>query len=113
MKQEEWFRQHAGKYRLVKIIIEENDCSQAYAKGWEDKSLYMVFEITGEGKLSLKAHTAAAEKEYTYFFDPTEMKYHLKEDRSDKGTPITIENGVLTEEAPDHLMEYVLTDELD
>ena len=37
----------------------------------------------------------------------------MKEDRSDKGTPITIENGVLMEEAPDRLMEYVLTDELD
>ena len=37
----------------------------------------------------------------------------MKEDRSDKGTPITFENGVLTDEAPDYLMEYVLTDELD
>jgi len=41
------------------------------------------------------------------------MKYHLKADFSDEGTPITIENGVITEETKDHLMVYELTDELE
>ena len=41
------------------------------------------------------------------------MKYYLKEDHSDKGTSISIENGVLTEETEDHLMIYELANERD
>lgn len=52
------------------------------------------------------------EKEYEYFLDPAEMKYHLKADHSDEGTSITIENGVITEQTEDHLMVNELTDEL-
>ena len=37
MKKEEWFKQHAGRYRLVKFVIGENDCSEAYVNGWKDK----------------------------------------------------------------------------
>ena len=40
------------------------------------------------------------------------MRYYLKPDHSDEGIPITIENGVITEETEDHLMIYELTDEL-
>ena len=39
------------------------------------------------------------------------MRYHLKEDMSDEGTPVTIEDGVLTEKTADHLMVYRLTEE--
>ena len=41
-----------------------------------------------------------------------EMKFHLKEVRSDEGAFITIENGVFAEGSPDHLMAYALTSEL-
>ena len=113
MEKEELFRQYAGKYRLVKFVIGGNDCSEAYAAGWKDKSLYMFFEITADGKFFLNAHSSGAEKKYEYFFDPVEMRYHLKADCSDEGTAVTIGNGVLTEETGDHLMVYELTDELD
>ena len=73
----------------------------------------MFIEITEDGQFSLKAHTGAAEKEYKYYFDTEKMEYHLKEDGSDKGMAITIENGVITEKTEDHLMVYELTDELD
>ncbi len=113
MEKEGWFSQHAGRYRLVKIVIGGNDCSEAYANGWKDKSMYMYFEITADGKFLLKVHTAAAEKEYEYFFDPSEMRYHLKADHSDEGIPVAVGNGIITEETKDHLMVYELTDELD
>ena len=35
-----FFGQHAGKYRLVKIVLAGNDCSEAYAPGWKDKGMY-------------------------------------------------------------------------
>lgn len=95
------------------MIIGKNDLSEAYAKGWRDKSLYMYFEITEDGQFSLKAHTGAAEKEYVYYFNTEKMEYYLKEGGSDKGIPIKIENGVITEKTEDHLMVYELTDELD
>ena len=41
------------------------------------------------------------------------MKYYLKEDHSDAGTRIMIEDGVLTDETDNYLMVYELTDELD
>ena len=112
MGKKEFYKQYAGRYRLVKFVIGGNDCSEAYAEGWKDRSRYMFFEITEDGKFSLKARAGEAEKEYEYYFDPTEMKYHLKADLSDAGTPITIGNGVLTEKTEDHLMVYELTDEL-
>lgn len=90
------------------MVIGGNDLSPAYEKGWKDRSLYMFLEITEDGGFSLTAHTGAAEKKYEYFLDPGEMKYYLKEDRSDKGTSISIENRVLTEETEDHLMVYEL-----
>ena len=71
----------------------------------------MLFEITEDGKFSLIACSGATEKRYEYFFDPAEMKYHMKADFSDEGTPIIIENGVLTEETKDHLMVYELVEE--
>ncbi len=108
-----FFGQYAGKYRLVKVVIGGKDCSEAYVAGWKDKSMYMFFEITADGKFYLKARTSAAKKDYEYFLDPEEMKYHLKADFSDEGMPITIGNGVLMEETKDHLMVYELTDELD
>ena len=113
MKKEELIKKYAGKYRLVEMVIGGNDCSEAYANGWEDRSMYMYFELTEDGKLFLKAHTILAEKEYEYFLDPEEMRYHLKEDYSDEGIPITISDGVLKEETKDHLMVFELTDELD
>ncbi len=61
----------------------------------------------------MTAHTGMEEKKYEYFLDPVEMKYHLKEDCSDEGISVIIGNGVLREEAKDHLMVYELTDELD
>ena len=113
MTKEEFYNQYAGRYRLVKMVIGGNDCSEAYTNGWKDKSMYMLFEISADGKFALRAHTPLGEKEYTYFFDPAEMKYHLKADFSDAGTSVIIENGVITEETADHLMVYELTDELD
>ena len=113
MDKEAFFRQYAGRYRLVKIVIGGNDCSEAYENGWKDKSLYMFFEITAEGQFFMKAHAGLAEKKYEYFLDPAEMKYHLKEDYSDEGILISIREGVITEETKDHLMIYELTDELD
>ncbi|MBQ6595253.1 MAG: hypothetical protein IJH78_06335 [Clostridia bacterium] len=70
----------------------------------------MFIEITADGSFFMQIHTPAGEKRYDYFPDPAEMRYYLKEDRSDGGTPFTIENGVLTEETGDHLMVYELTD---
>ena len=113
MIREELFKEYSGKYRLVKMVIGGNDVSEAYANGWKDKSLYMFFEITADGRFFLKAHAGAVEKEYEYFFDPVEMKYYLKEDCSDEGTLIRIGKGLLTEETKDHLMVYQLTEELD
>lgn len=112
-KNKEFFREYAGKYRLVQFVIGNNDLSEAYTNGWKDKSFYMAFEITEEGRFALKAHTPMGNKEYEYFFDPAEMRYYQNEDRSDEGIPVTIENGVLTEETKDHLMIYRLTHELD
>ena len=111
MNKEDFFRNYAGRYRLVKFVIGGKDCSEAYTNGWKDKSLYMVFEITADGKCFMKAHAGQGEKQYEYFLNPEEMKYHLKEDNSDAGTPIRIENGVLTEETKDHCMVYELMDE--
>ena len=56
------------------------DCSDTYVNGWKDKSMYMFFEITSDGKLFLKAHTNAAEKAYEYFLDPAEMRYYKEEE---------------------------------
>ena len=113
MKNDNFFKQNSGRYRLVKFIIGGKDCSEAYANGWKDKSMYMFIEITEDGQFFLKVHSGGAEKEYRYFFDPEEMRDHLKEDHSDEGTPVTIENGVLTEETKDHTMIYELTNEPD
>lgn len=104
---EEFYKKYAGKYRLTKFVVGENDCSEAYVKGWKDKSFYMFFEITEDGKFSMTAHTPMGEKEYEYSFDPVEMKYYQKADHSDAGIPVTIENGVLTEKTADHLMVCV------
>ena len=101
---------YAGTYRLVRMVIGGYDCSEAYVNGWKDKTLYMILELKEDGKLVLRAHTDMAEKEHEYFFDPAEMRYHLKADHSDEGIPVTIGNGVLTEETDDHLMVYELTD---
>lgn len=79
--------------------------------GWKDQSLYMFIGITEDGGFSLTAHAGGSEKKYVYFFDPEEMKYFLKEEHSDKGTSISIENRVLTEETEDHLMVYELANE--
>ncbi len=113
MNKEEFFKQYAGKYRLVKFIIDGKDCSESYTNGWKDKSMYMFFDISADGQFFLKVHTENGDKAYEYFFSPEEMKYHTKADSSDEGIPITIENGVLTEETKDHLMVYEQTDELD
>ena len=113
MNKEEFFKQHTGRYRLIKMVIGGNDCSDTYVSGWEDKSLYMYLEITEDGKFLLKAHGGGMDKEYEYFFNHTEMKYYLKPDYSDAGTPITIKYGVITEETDNHLMVYELTNELD
>lgn len=113
MNKEEFFTQYAGKYRLIKFVIGGSDCSESYVNGWENKSMYMFFDISADGQFFLKVHTEKGEKAYEYFFDPEEMKYHTKADKSDEGTPIRIENGILTEETNDHLMVYELTDELD
>ena len=89
----------------MKFVIGGADRSEMYADGWADKSLYMYFEITAEGKFCLKAHAGDVDKEYKY--------YYLKEDRSDAGTRIMIGDGVLTDETDNYLMVYELTDELD
>ena len=112
MNKEEWFVKNAGRYRLIRMVIGGNDLSDAYTNGWKDKSMYMFMEITADGRFFLKAHTPMGEKVYEYFFDPEEMKYYLKADRSSEGTPISIDNGLLTEETNNHLMVYELTDEL-
>lgn len=100
----------------MKFVIGGADRSEMYADGWADKSLYMYFEITAEGKSCLKAHAGNVDKEYKYYLDPLDplkMKYYLKEDHSDAGTRIMIEDGVLTDETDNYLMVYELTDELD
>ena len=112
MNKEEFFKQYTGRYRLTKIVIGTKDCSEPYTNGWKDKSLYMYLEITPDERFFLKLHTNNGEKEYNYFFDAENMKYHMKEDLSDAGTPIRIENGIITEETNDHLMIYELTEEL-
>ena len=113
MKKEEFFKEYAGKYRLIKFVVGGTDCSETYINGWKDKSMYIFFNISADGKFIMKVHTPAAEKEYEYFLDTEEMKYYTKADKSDDGTPINIENGILKEETKDHLMVYELTDELD
>lgn len=109
----EFFRQHSGKYRLVKLVLAGADCSETYAAGWKDKSLYMYMEIGEDGSFCLKVRSGSNEKTFTYYLDPSEMKYYLTADHSGVGMPITIENGILTDEAEDHLMVYELTDGLD
>lgn len=113
MNDEEFFRRYAGKYRLVKLVLAGADCSEAYNAGWNDKSLYMFIEIGEDGSFVLKVRSGSKEKRFTYHLDPSEMKYYLTADHSGVGMPITIENGILTDEADDHLMVYELTDELD
>ena len=61
MQKEEWFRQHAGRYHLVKFVIGGNDCSEAYVNGWKDKNLYMLFEITEETKDHLMVYELVEE----------------------------------------------------
>ena len=46
MEKEVFFRQYAGRYRLVKMVIGGNDLSAVYGKGWKDQSPYMFIEIT-------------------------------------------------------------------
>ena len=103
---------YAGTYRLVKMVITGVDMSEAYVNGWADKSLYMLFEITPEGRLLFTAHKGDAEKVYEYYLDPADMKYYTTPDHVREGIQIRIEDGVLTEESPNHLMVYVRTDEL-
>lgn len=113
MTEENPIGQYAGKYRLVKMIITGMDMSEAYVNGWADKSLYMLFEITSDGRLLFTAHKDGAEKVFEYYLDPTEMKYYTSPDHNREGIQIKIEDGVLTEESPNHLIVFVLTDELD
>ena len=75
--------------------------------------MYMYFVITENGQFFLKAHSGGKEKEYKFFLDPEKKMYHLKENYSDTGIPITIENEILTEETKEHIMIYELTNELD
>lgn len=96
MKNEYFYKYNAGKYRLIKFVIRGNDCSEKYANGCKNKSMYMFSDITYDGQFSLKVHSGGADKEYKYFLDTEEKKYHLKADYSDEGIPIMIENGVLT-----------------
>jgi len=110
MNREVFFRQFAGRYRLTRFVVGGNDLSEMITKGWENKSLYMIFEITEDGQFKMKAHRGAEEKEYEYYPDPAAMRYHLKADLSDEGTPFTIENGVFREETKDHIMVYELID---
>ena len=105
--------QYTGTYRLVKMVITGMDMSEAYVNGWDDKSLYMLFEITPDAKILFTAHKDGAEKVYVYYLDPEEMKYYTTPDHEREGIQIRIEDGVLTEESPNHLMVYVLTDETD
>lgn len=35
MKTEGFFRQYAGRYLLVKMVIGDNGCPEAYANGWK------------------------------------------------------------------------------
>ena len=112
MRKEELFKQYAGKYRLIKFVIGGSDASEKYINGWKDKSFYMFFEITEDGQCTLKTHADGNEKVYKYFLDPMQMKYYLKADHSDKGTPITIRNGILTDESENYLMVYEITDKL-
>ncbi len=109
---EDFFRRHAGKYRLTRFEIGGGDCSAAYVSGWADKSFYMYFEITEDGRLILHAYAGGKDKQYAYHYDPAAMEYHVKADRSDRGTPLVAENGTLVEKTEDHLMVYELTDEL-
>ena len=113
MENKDFYQRYAGRYSLVRIEIEGADCSETFTKGWEDRSVYMFFEITPDGKFSLKARSGGAEKEYRYFLEPSEMKYYLKEDHSDAGTQIMIEDGMIYEGDENHMMIYELTDELD
>ena len=113
MRNEELFKQYAGKYRLIKFIIGGSDASEKYINGWEDKSFYMFFEITEDGQFALKTRAGGNEKVYKYYLDPGQMKYYLKADHSDMGTPITIKNGILTDESENYQMVYEITDELD
>ena len=113
MNDNESIVQYVGKYRLVKFEIGGGDASEKYIEGWKDKSFYMYFEITEDGRLTLTAHAGGKEKVYTYYLDPVQMKYYLKADHSDAGIPITIENGIITEKAETHVMVYEITDELD
>ena len=113
MNKEEFFRKYAGKYHIVKFVIMGSDNSAAYKEGWKDKSLYLFYEITEDGKFSMTAHSGGAEKRYQYYLNPEEMKYYTKADFSGVGVPFTIENGVFREETPDHLMVFELTSELD
>ena len=95
-------------------IIGKTDLSDEYINGWKDKSKYQIIEITADGRYIIKSHTSVCggDKEYGYFLDPEKMEYHFKEDFSDWGTTITIENGVLTEKTSNFIMVYRLTDEL-
>ena len=113
-KKKELFRKYAGKYRLVTYITGKTDLSDEYINGWKDKSKYQIIEITADGRYIIKSHTSVCggDKEYGYFLDPEKMEYHFKEDFSDWGTTITIENGVLTEKTSNYIMVYRLTDEL-
>ena len=113
MTEESPLAQYVGKYRLVKMVITGMDMSEAYVNGWADKSLYMLFEITADGRILFTAHKEGAEKVFKYYLDPEEMKYYTTPDHAREGIQIKIEDGVLTEESPNHLMVYVRTDELD
>ena len=104
--------QYVGKYRLVKMVITGMDMSEAYVNGWADKSLYMLFEITPDARILFTAHKGDAEKVFTYYLDPAEMKYYTTPDHAREGIQIRVEDDVLTEESPNHLMVYVRTDEV-
>ena len=54
MRKEELFKQYAGKYRLIKVVIGGSDASDKYINGWKDKSFYMFFEIAEDGQCTLK-----------------------------------------------------------
>ena len=112
MTNEAFFKQYAGKYRLVTFIIGGGDASEKYRSGWEDKSFYLYLEITEDGQFVLHAHAGGKEKTYKYYLDPRQMRYYLNADFSGDGIPITIENGILTEESDNHRMVYEITDEL-
>ncbi len=94
--------QYVGKYLLTTYIESGEDQSEIYRNGWEDKSLYMYYEITPDGQLVMYSVVRGEKEEHPGLA--------LKEALASE--TIRLEAGRITVTLDDTTMVFEKTDEI-